>query len=198
VLVGRAGGRILNIIDPQATPLDDPDAATDEDEDEDEAEQDYDEYSEDLETQLEEPIPLARAIVKTDVHVEIESELEDEEVVDEEVTYATDEVLDRPDMWFEFRDNWDDRASDPDDESGDVRWPDPALVETEQYALERQVAQPACAEHGPFDSCNWCGLSVCWSCADTRLAGVCASCIAKTEQPLQLETTSHPRGRVVS
>jgi uncharacterized protein (TIGR02996 family) len=207
-VIGPVGGRILSIVDPGATSLEDQNEeqyADEENEEEDELRiiggDDYADWAD--ESQYEEPTALARVMILTEEEgpVEVMPNVDTDEVTDEleDELPATDEVLDRPEAWFEFRDNWDDRAIDPDDEPGDVRWPDPAVVENERGVdPERQIAIPACAEHGPFDVCSWCGATVCWSCADTRVNGVCASCIVEIEQPSPSDATAHPRGRVVS
>jgi uncharacterized protein (TIGR02996 family) len=201
-VIGQAGGRILSIVDPSATSLEEQNAEHDDEDDEDEEpEDDYEDWAD--ESQYEEPTALSRVMILTEEEgpVEVVPNVDTDEVTDEleDELRATDEVLDRPEAWFEFRDHWDDRAIAPDDEPGDVRWPDPAVVENERgLDPERETAIPACVEHGPFDTCSWCGAAVCWSCADTRVNGVCANCIVEIEQPSPPDAITHSRGRVVS
>ncbi|HEX7699891.1 MAG TPA: TIGR02996 domain-containing protein, partial [Kofleriaceae bacterium] len=197
-LIGHTGGRMLSIIDPRAPTLEAQNAEEFADEEEDEEDEDYVDCDDDLETQYEEPPPLERALFRTQEDGPIEAnvivEADDEVGEEDDELSATDEVLDRPEAWFEFRENWDDRAIAPDNEPGDVRWPDPAFVENERgLDPERELATPACAQHGPFDVCSWCGTAVCWSCADTRVNGVCASCIVEIEQPSPSDAITHPR-----
>jgi len=212
VIVGSTcGERILNVIDPRATPLDtEDDSYIDDEEDEDEDEgYDYEPWEDELE-RYEEPVPLSRLVVKTDNDAEV-AELEAAETVDgdelsrdsdDDETYATDQVLERPEAWFEFREHWDDRASDPDDEPGEARWPDPAVMVSEHVigAVDRQIAEPACSEHtSPLDTCSWCSTPVCLTCnADAPLEGVCASCLALLDRPLAALDATPSRGRVVS
>ena len=207
------GDRILNAIDPRALPLD----AVEEDDygDDDEDEEDDWGYSDepwqdDLE-RYEEPIPVARLVVKSDEDVWVEqARAEEAEELgvpepDEELELSAIEVVEQPAEWFEFREHWDDRAGDPNDEPGEVRWPDPAVVETEVLDLDRQIAEPACREHeGPLDTCSWCNAPICTACLDTAIEapidGVCTSCLATLELPGDppRSSTVHPRGRVVS
>ncbi|HEY6036284.1 MAG TPA: hypothetical protein VIV58_18535 [Kofleriaceae bacterium] len=206
-LVGSGrGDRILNVIDPRATPLD---TVEDEpyDDEEEEEEDGWDEpWQDDLE-RYEEPVPVARLVVKTDEDLWVEQEQAAEaeaygepvpEVEDEPELTAI-EVVEHPADWFEFREHWEDRASDPDDEPGEVRWPDPAVIENEQgLAADRQIAERACVEHeAPLDACSWCGAPICLACNDVAphdpIDGVCTACLAALELPIDPQ-----RGRVVS
>ncbi|HET9992271.1 MAG TPA: hypothetical protein VFQ65_27255, partial [Kofleriaceae bacterium] len=212
VIVGHVrGDRILNVIDPRATPFDTEDDSYVDDEDDEDEDEGYDcePWEDDLE-RYEEPVPLSRLVVKTDEDAWAESleaadATDDGEpaapVVDDDETNATDQVLERPEAWFEFREHWDDRAGDPDDEPGEVRWPDPAAVELAQTVdLDRQIAEPACSEHAsPLDTCSWCSTPVCLACNDDApLENVCPSCLALLDQPLAALDASPSRGRVVS
>jgi uncharacterized protein (TIGR02996 family) len=211
------GDRILNVIDPRATPLD----AVDEEPDYDEEEEDEDEWGyedvpwqDDLE-RYEEPVPVARLVVKSDedLWVEQQQAQEDEELgvpePDEEIELSAIEVVEQPEAWFEFREHWDDRAGDPNDEPGEIRWPDPEVISNEQVLdVDRQIAEPACHEHeSPFETCSWCSARICIACLDTApieapIAGVCASCLTSLDRsldpPLPPFGTSTPRARIVS
>jgi hypothetical protein len=215
------GDRILNAIDPRAMPLDaveEPDHDDEDDEDEDEWGYADEPWQDDLD-RYEEPVPVARLVVKSDedLWVEQAQALEAEELgvpePDEEIELSAIEVVEHPAAWFEFREHWDDRAGDPNDEPGEVRWPDPAVVENE-YPLdvERQIAEPACREHAsPLDTCSWCSAPICTACIDTAaieapIDGVCTSCLAGLDRPLDRPLaravphfgTSTPRARIVS
>src|SRR3569623_1513934 len=208
IIVGTdRGDRILNVIDPRAMPLDTVEDQAYEDEDEDEDEEDwYEPWQDDLD-RYEEPVPVARLVVKTDEDLWVEQEqAEDAEAygepvpeVEEEAELTAIEVVERPADWFEFREHWEDRASDPDDEPGEVRWPDPAVIENEQgLAVDRQIAERACVEHdAPLDACSWCSAPICLACNDVAphdpIDGVCTTCLAALELPIDLQ-----RGRVVS
>ena len=161
----------------------------DEDDEDDEWGSADEPWQDDLD-RYEEPVPVARLVVKSDEDVWVEQgqaqEAEELGVAepDEEIELSAIEVVEQPGEWFEFREHWDDRAGDPNDEPGEARWPDPAVVENE-YPLDvdRQIAEPACREHeSPLDTCNWCNAPICTACIDTAaieapIDGVCASCL---------------------
>jgi uncharacterized protein (TIGR02996 family) len=196
---------ILTLIDPDAAELDDEN--DDDDEDREDEEEDYTEYEDQELAAYEEPIPLEKAIVKTDDHAMIEADLEleaaeqadPEAVVDEEpAELDTEEVSDRPEVWYEFRDNWELRATDPDDESGEVRWPDPEVVAHAAEDVELAVAQPACETHGTlFETCSSCNGLTCQECETPRIEGMCGSCVSELEQAKPLPEPHTHHGRVV-
>jgi uncharacterized protein (TIGR02996 family) len=211
------GDQILNAIDPRALPLDAVDEEPnydDEDEDEDEWGYADEPWQDDLE-RYEEPVPVARLVVKSDEDVWVEQgqAQEDEELgvpePDEELELSASDVIEQPEAWFEFREHWDDRAGDPKDEPGEVRWPDPAVIENEHVLdVDRQIAEPACREHGsPFEPCSWCSARICIACIDTApieapIDGLCTSCLAALDRSLDPPQppfgTSAPRARIVS
>src|SRR3569832_2114399 len=207
ILVGTdRGDRSLNVIDPRATPLDTVENEP-HDDDEDEDEEDwYEPWQDDLD-RYEEPVPVARLVVKPDEDLWVEQEqAADAEAygepvpeVEEEAELTAIEVVERPADWFGWRGHWGGRAGGPGGGPGGGRGPDPAVIEIEQgLAVDRQIAARACVEHdAPLDACSWCSAPSCLACNDVAphdpIDGVCTTCLAALELPIDPQ-----RGRGVS
>ncbi len=202
-VVGNGGTYPLVMIDPSTAPLAVPEEEEPYDDgDEDEDDEYGDDYDwDDLAGQYEEPVvvvdddddpppppPPVAIVVATAAVVD--------EVIEEPVVLVEDDVLEPPpitdedalalppdhaEQWIEFRDHWDDRATDVDDETSELRWPDPEHVQDDHAILDRQIAEPACGVHArALDHCPGCGAFYCAECGGEDWCSSCFGILAGT------------------